>query len=612
MSYYKEIYNYTFKYKGLAWATILFNLLFVVFNLLSLVLFVPVLQLIFKSKEELVVVSEPHFQGGISGIIDYVRDAYNYEMYSLVKADPKGALLFVCISVFLAFLFKNIFRYGAVWTQSKLRMCVVRDVRGALFEKALRLPLAYHSNEKKGDLMARMNSDVNEIEVAVVSLLELIFREPLAIIINLFTLIYMSPQLTLISLLLLPISAFVISRIGKSLKRTAQKTQEQLGFLYASMDENLGGVRVIKAFNAIRFIAASFQQKNDQHQKLATRVFRKRDLSPLVNETLGATVLLALVYFGGRLILNGEQIGLTGEIFLTYIIVFSQFLRPIQSVSNNMANMTKAQASQDRINSLLHATDTVTEKAQCGDIKNFNNEISFNDVSFSYQEQPVLEHIDWRVKKGTLVAIVGESGSGKSTLMDLLQRFYDVSSGSIQIDGMDIKDLRISSLRNLIGVVSQESILFNLSAAQNIAFGDEYPNMEKIIAAAKVANAHEFISSLESGYDTILGERGNKLSGGQKQRIAIARAVYKDPAILILDEATSALDTASETLVQQALEKLMENRTSFVIAHRLSTVRNADQIIVLSKGQIVERGQHEELLVSPSLYKKLCALQGLT
>lgn len=612
MSYYKEIYNYTFKYKGLAWATILFNLLFVVFNLLSLVLFVPVLQLIFKSKEELVVVSEPHFQGGISGIIDYVRDAYNYEMYSLVKADPKGALLFVCVSVFLAFLFKNIFRYGAVWTQSKLRMCVVRDVRGALFEKALRLPLAYHSNEKKGDLMARMNSDVNEIEVAVVSLLELIFREPLAIIINLFTLIYMSPQLTLISLLLLPISAFVISRIGKSLKRTAQKTQEQLGFLYASMDENLGGVRVIKAFNAIRFIAASFQQKNDQHQKLATRVFRKRDLSPLVNETLGATVLLALVYFGGRLILNGEQIGLTGEVFLTYIIVFSQFLRPIQSVSNNMANMTKAQASQDRINSLLHATDTVTEKAQCSDIKNFNNEISFNDVSFSYEEQPVLEHIDWRVKKGTLVAIVGESGSGKSTLMDLLQRFYDVSSGSIQIDGMDIKDLRISSLRNLIGVVSQESILFNLSAAQNIAFGDEYPDMEKIIAAAKVANAHEFISSLESGYDTILGERGNKLSGGQKQRIAIARAVYKDPAILILDEATSALDTASETLVQQALEKLMENRTSFVIAHRLSTVRNADQIIVLSKGQIVERGQHEELLVSPSLYKKLCALQGLT
>ena len=507
---------------------------------------------------------------------------------------------------------KNIFRYGAVWTQSKLRMCVVRDVRSALFEKALQLPLAYHTNEKKGDLMARMNSDVNEIEVAVVSLLELIFREPLAIIINLFTLIYMSPQLTLISLLLLPISAFVISRIGKSLKRTAQKTQEQLGFLYASMDENLGGVRVIKAFNAIPFIAASFKQKNDQHQKLATRVFRKRDLSPLVNETLGATVLLALVYFGGRLILNGEHIGLTGEVFLTYIIVFSQFLRPIQSVSNNMANMTKAQASQDRINSLLNAADTIAEKSNCQDIQSFNAEISFNNVGFSYQEQPVLAQINWRVKKGTLVAIVGESGSGKSTLMDLLQRFYDVSEGSIQIDGVDLRDLRISSLRNLIGVVSQESILFNLSAAENIAFGEENPNMDKVIAAAKVANAHEFIVELERGYDTVLGERGNKLSGGQKQRIAIARAVYKDPAILILDEATSALDTASEKLVQEALEKLMQNRTSFVIAHRLSTVRNADQIIVLSKGEIVEAGKHSELLDKSVVYKKLCALQGMS
>ena len=612
MSYYKEIYNYTFKYKGLAWATILFNLLFVMFNLLSLVLFVPVLQLIFKSNKELSKVTAPQFKGGLSGIVDYVRDAYNFEMYSLVEADPKGALLFVCISVFLAFLLKNVFRYGAVWTQSKIRMSVVRDVRGALFEKSLRLPLAYHSKEKKGDLMARMNSDVNEIEVAVVSLLELIFREPLAIIINLLTLIYMSPQLTLISLFLLPVSAFVISKIGKSLKRTAQKTQEQLGFLYASMDENLGGIRVIKAFNAIRFISDSFGQKNDQHQKLATRVFRKRDLSPLVNETLGATVLLALVYFGGRLILNGDHIGLTGEVFLTYIIVFSQFLRPIQSVSNNMANMTKAQASQDRINSLLHATDAVTDKVNCIEIKQFENEITFQQVDFSYQEQPIIQQVNWAVQKGSLVAIVGESGSGKSTLMDLLQRFYDVTNGAITIDGVDIRDLSLASLRNLIGVVSQESILFNVSAAQNIAFGEENPDMEKVIAAAKVANAHDFITELDSGYDTALGERGNTLSGGQKQRIAIARAVYKDPAILILDEATSALDTASEKLVQQALEKLMQNRTCFVIAHRLSTVRNADQIIVLSKGKIIECGKHAELLSGTSMYKDLCALQGLT
>lgn len=611
MSYYKEIYRYTFKYKGLAWATILFNLLFVIFNLLSLVLFVPILQLIFKRPEDLPVVQKPHWQNGLSGVVDFAQDTYNYQMSILVKSDPKAALLFVCVSVFLAFLLKNIFRYGAVWTQSQLRMTVVRDIRSALFEKSLRLPLAYHSNEKKGDLMARMNSDVNEIEVAVVSLLELVFREPLAILINLVTLIYMSPQLTLTALLLLPISAFVISRIGKSLKRTAKKTQEQLGFLYASMDENLGGVRVIKAFSAIPFIAAQFREQNSQHQKLATRVFRKRDLSPLVNETLGATVLLALVFFGGRLILSGEGIGLTGEVFLTYIIVFSQFLRPIQSVSNNMANMTKAQASQDRINSLLNAVDPIVDMPQSEEVKAFNNTIAFQNVSFSYEDQPVLRQLNWEIKKGSLVAIVGESGSGKSTLMDLLLRFYDVRSGAILIDGKDIRTLKVSALRDLIGVVSQESFLFNLTVAENIAFGQTNIDFEKIVAAAKVANAHDFIMGLENGYETILGERGNKLSGGQKQRIAIARAVYKDPAILILDEATSALDTASEHLVQQALEKLMENRTSFVIAHRLSTVRNADEIIVLSNGAIVEKGKHNELLAQNSHYTKLCALQGL-
>lgn len=610
-SYYKEIYRYTFKYKTLAWLTILYNFLFVVFNLLSLVLFVPVLQLIFKSGSEMPILSEPKLTGGLDGLVNFIKDSYNYQMQLLVKTDPKGALLFVCVSVFLAFLLKNVFRYGAVWTQSKLRMSVVRDVRGALFEKALRLPLAYHSKEKKGDLMARMNSDVNEIEVAVVSLLELIFREPLAILINLVTLIYMSPQLTLISLLLLPVSAFVISRIGKSLKRTAQKTQEQLGFLYASMDEHLGGVRVIKSFNAIAFIAKSFKEKNDQHQKLATRVFRKRDLSPLVNETLGATVLLALVYFGGRLILNGDQIGLTGEVFLTYIIVFSQFLRPIQSVSNNMANMTKAQASQDRINNLLNAPDSITDSPNSIQIQEFNTTVSFQNVGFSYQEQPVLNQVNWEVKKGSLVAIVGESGSGKSTLMDLLQRNYDVSSGNILIDGHDIRSLSLNSLRNLIGVVSQESILFNLSAAQNIAFGEDNPDLEKVKRAAQIANAHEFIQELEESYDTLLGERGNKLSGGQKQRIAIARAIYKNPSILILDEATSALDTASEALVQDALEKLMTGRTSFVIAHRLSTVKNADQIIVLSKGKIIEKGTHDELLRLNGAYHNLCALQGL-
>lgn len=611
MSYYKEIYRYTFKYRGLAWATILFNLLFVVFNLLSLVLFIPVLQLIFKRPEELQKVAKPEWKG-LGNLIHYIQDAYNHELYVLVKSDPKSALLYVCVSVFIAFLLKNMFRYGAVWTQSQLRISVVRDIRLLLFKKSLELPLAYHSNEKKGDLMARMNSDVNEIEVAVVSLLELIFREPLAILINLITLIYMSPALTLTALLLLPVSAFVISRIGKSLKRTAKKTQEQLGFLYASMDENLGGVRVIKAFNAVRVVVEQFSKQNDQHQKLATRVFRKKDLSPLVNETLGAGVLLALVFFGGRLILNGTEIGLTGEVFLTYIIVFSQFLRPIQSVSNNMANMNKAHASQDRINSLLNAPNPLINAPNAPSISSFQHQVSFRDVGFAYNDQAVLEQINWEVQKGKLVAIVGESGSGKSTLMDLLLRYHDVSAGAIEIDGQNIQHINLESLRNLVGVVSQEPFLFNMTAAQNIAFGDTQIDMERVVHAAQVANAHEFILTLEDGYETLLGERGNKLSGGQKQRIAIARAIYKDPAILILDEATSALDTESETLVQQALENLMKDRTSFVIAHRLSTVRNADQIIVLSKGKIIEHGTHDSLMATKGLYQRLCALQGLS
>lgn len=612
MSYYREIYKYTFKYKGLAWATILFNLLFVIFNLLSLVLFIPVLQLIFRNPDDIVPVAYPKHHDGLIGWFQYIKEYYSYSWYELIKEYPQSALLVVCVSVLIAFVLKNVFRYAAVWTQSEIRMAVVRDVRSALFDKALSLPLAYHSNEKKGDLMARMNSDVNEIEVAVVSLLELIFREPLAILINLGTLIFMSPRLTLIALLLLPISAFVISRIGKSLKRTAKKTQEQLGFLYASMDENLGGIRIIKAFNANKYISNSFKEKNNQHQKLATRVFRKRDLSPLVNETLGAAVLLALVYFGGTLILEGKQIGLTGEVFLTYIIVFSQFLRPIQSVSNNMANMTKAQASQDRINALLNAKDAVTEAKISIEKTSFEKEIEFKNVSFAYQEQEVLTDINWKVQKGKLVAIVGESGSGKSTLMDLLQRFYDPTKGAIEIDGVDLSKLKLHDLRALIGVVTQESILFNISAAENIAFGDDNPDFERIVEAAKVANAHDFISALENGYDSPLGERGNKLSGGQKQRIAIARAVYKNPSILILDEATSALDTESESLVQQALERLMKERTSFVIAHRLSTVRTADEIIVVSKGQIIERGVHQELIQLKGHYHRLCELQGLS
>jgi subfamily B ATP-binding cassette protein MsbA len=590
---------------------VLCNLLFVIFNLLSLVLFIPILQLIFRKPEEIAPIGSPIWDHSFGGLFIYIKDWYNFTMYELVSDSPKSALLFVCLTVMLAFLFKNIFRYGAVWFQSQLRMAVVRDVRDKLFEKILVLPLSYYSNERKGDLMARMNSDVGEVEVAVISMLELLFREPIAVAINIVSLVYLSPELTLISLFLLPISAFVISRIGKSLKRTAKAGQEQTGLLFSAMEEALSGIRIIKAFNANGFILKGFKKINLTHQKLITKTFRKKDLSPLLNETLGAMVMLLLVWFGGNLILDQKGNGLTGEVFMTFIIVFSQLLRPIQGVSSSIANMTKANVSLDRINNILEEDERIIEKPQSIVIKDLNDSVEFNNVSFGYGQEIVLKSINLRVKKGSSVALVGESGSGKSTMMDLLTRFYDVESGEVLIDGVNVKDLTIKSLRGLIGIVSQESILFNTSVRENIAFGDENPSIEKVIEAAKTANAYDFIMGLENGFDTVIGERGNKLSGGQKQRLSIARAIYLDPQILILDEATSSLDTESEQLVQSALERIMLGKTTFIIAHRLSTIINAEQIIVLSKGTIVEQGNHQDLLKLNGFYSKFCALQGI-
>ena len=607
----KQIYRYTFRYKGVALLVVLCNLLFVIFNLLSLVLFIPILQLIFRKPEEIAHVSSPIWDHSFGGLFIYIKDWYNFTMYELVSDSPKSALLFVCITVMLAFLFKNIFRYGAVWFQSQLRMAVVRDVRDKLFEKILVLPLSYYSNERKGDLMARMNSDVGEVEIAVVSMLELLFREPIAVAINIVSLVYLSPELTLISLFLLPISAFVISRIGKSLKRTAKAGQEQTGLLFSAMEEALSGIRIIKAFNANGFILKGFKKINLTHQKLITKTFRKKDLSPLLNETLGAMVMLLLVWFGGNLILDQKGNGLTGEVFMTFIIVFSQLLRPIQGISSSIANMTKANVSLERINNILEEDERIIEKPQAIEINGLNDSVEFNNVSFGYGQEVVLNSINLRVEKGSSVALVGESGSGKSTMMDLLTRFYDVESGEVLIDGINVKDLTIKSLRSLIGIVSQESILFNTSVTENIAFGDENPSIEKVIEAAKTANAYDFIMGLETGFDTVIGERGNKLSGGQKQRLSIARAIYLDPQILILDEATSALDTESEQLVQSALERIMVGKTTFIIAHRLSTIINADQIIVLSKGAIVEEGNHQDLLKLNGFYTKFCTLQGI-
>ena len=607
----RQIFNYSFKYKKLAFLTIIGNLLFTFFNLLSLVLFIPFLQLIFSSEKLQKVIPKPSFSGETATLPDFIISSYNYQMHDMVIHDPKQALFSVCIMVFSAFFLKNLFRYMAIWFQSELRFSVVRDVRDELFEKSIHLPLSFHTQERKGDLISRMSSDVGEIENGVVAILEILFRDPISIFIHIVSLLYISPSLTLASFFLLPISAFVISRVGKSLKRTAQQSQSQLGLLISSIDESLSGVRIIKSFNASGFIFTMFKKINLRHQKLYTKTMRKKDVSSLLNETIGAGVMMCLVWFGGQEILENTNNGLTGELFLTFIIIFSQLLRPIQSISNGMALMNKAKVSLDRVNEVLQTDEKIIEKKNAKSIIDFKSTISFENISFKYAEETIISSFSLEVKKGKLIAIVGESGSGKSTLMDLLPRFYDVSEGVILIDEVDIRDYKIADLRGLIGIVSQESILFNISVLDNIAFGDPNPDRNRVIEAAKIANAHGFISDMDETYDSIVGERGNKLSGGQKQRISIARAVYKNPKILILDEATSALDTESEMLVQEALEKLMENRTSFVIAHRLSTVRNADEIIVLAKGKIIEQGNHDYLTKKKGAYHKFCELQGL-
>ena len=606
-----EIHRYAFTYRMTSILIIVFNILFTIFNLISLVMFIPFFKVIFLETEiDPSATIQPIYEGGFVDFFTYMINYFNYYMHVLIENNPKDALFLICCSILSAFILKNLFRYGAVWHQSKLRMVVVRDIRNTLYEKAMNLPLSFYSEERKGDLMARMTTDVNDIEIAVVSVLELIYREPIAVIISIGALVYLSPQLTILSFVLLPISALIISRIGKSLKKTAKKGQDQMGQLTSEMEEGLGAIRVIKAFNAVPQMLKSFQHTNLVHQELITKAFRKKDLSSPLNETLGAFVLVCIVWFGGGMILDHET-NLTGGKFITFIVVFSQLLRPIQGIASSIGFLNKTKASQDRINEILTTDEKIFESANPSNLEELMTELKFEHVSFKYKDEFVLKNINFTIPRGKTYALVGESGSGKSTISDLLPRFYDVTEGNILYDTTNIRDASIQDLRSHIGIVSQESILFNDTARNNIMFGSLTATEEEVIAAAKIANAHEFIMTLENGYDTNIGERGNKLSGGQKQRMSIARAVLKNPSIMILDEATSALDTESEKLVQDALEKLMKDRTSLVIAHRLSTIQNADQIIVLSKGEIKEMGTHQELLESKGLYFNLCSLQGI-
>ncbi len=604
MKSFAKILKYAAGYKKYAFINIFCNILSIIFELLSLMLFIPLLNLLFNQETE-VVISEPSF----AFTKEFASDYYSYTVQEYIGDNDKAAaLLFVCVAVGILSLFKNIFRYSALYYISVLRTGVVRDLRKKIHGKTLDLPLSYYSEQRKGDIMARMTSDVQEVEWSILNSLELMFREPIAVLLYVATLIVMNAELTIFAMVLLPVSGLIIGQLGKSLRRSSTKVQEMVGSILSSIEETLGGLRIIKAFNAEDHIKNKFNNINEQHTKLTLKMARKKDAAAPMSEFMGITVMVVLVFYGGSLVLEGDS-NFSGSEFMAYIILFARLLTPVKAFSTAYAIVLKGAASADRLEEVLQAKNDITDVSNPITVNDFTNAITYKDVEFGYDSATVLDNVNVTIQKGKTIALVGESGGGKSTFADLLPRFYDINKGEILIDGINIKDIGLKNLRGLMGIVTQESILFNDTIINNIALGTENFTKEQVIEAAKIANAHNFIIEMENGYETSIGDRGGKLSGGQRQRLSIARAVLKNPPILILDEATSALDTESEKLVQDALFKLMQNRTSIVIAHRLSTIQHADEILVIQKGKIVERGTHIELLEQAGVYKKLSDLQ---
>jgi ATP-binding cassette, subfamily B, bacterial MsbA len=600
-----KVLRYAIPYWGFALLNILFNIVSVVFSLVSFAAVIPVLNILFKLEKPVLV--PPAFEWSF----DSMKQNFYYQIGRLI--DQYGeltTLAYICVVIVVVFFLKNLFRYLAMYYIAEVRNGVVRDIRNALYYKILILPLSYYSEKKKGDIISRMTTDVQEVEWSVLSSLEMLFRDPVTIIAYLVTLFMMNYELTLMVLVLLPVTGLLIGRIGRSLKRTSAKGQIKMGELLSNIEETISGLRNIKAFNSINWANANFQDTNFKYNRLMVRLFRKRDLASPLSEFMGIAVSVFVIWYGGRIILSPGS-SMDAAIFIVYITVFSQLINPIKALSTAVYNVQKGAASVERIEQILSAEEVITEKEGAIPVKEFKEHIEYKNVWFRYGQEDVLKNINLIIPKGKSIALVGASGSGKSTMADLLPRFYDVTQGEILIDGTSIRDFVISDVRGLMGIVSQETILFNATVLDNITFGMQNVKKEDVIAAAKVANAHEFIMEMPEGYETNIGDRGIKMSGGQRQRISIARAVLRNPPVMILDEATSALDTESERLVQDALISLMQNRTSLVIAHRLSTIQHADEIVVMQRGEIVERGTHNDLMALKGVYKRLNDLQAM-
>ncbi len=610
MKTYFRILSFAKPYNRFLPQYIIVTSLAVVFGVMNFTLLKPLFDVIFDQADATQIArysEEPQFAMNIDYLIQY----FNYQLYAITdKYDKTGALFFVCAIIIVTVFLSNLFRYMSSMIMAKVRARVVKNIRVAVFDHVSKMHLGFFSGKRKGDIMSRITNDVQEVEFSVVGSLKVLFKEPATLISYFVVLFAMSFKLTLFTLVLFPVSGFIISEVVKRLKRNAIETQESLGRIVNILDESLSGIRVIKAFNARRYILQKFDDESKKYAGLVVSMARKNELASPVSELLGVSVVAIILLFGGTMVLNNES-NLQASEFITYIIIFSQVLIPAKAISSAFSNLQRGLASGVRIFDILDTQTAIKNNNAPKEKNSFDSIIQINNVSFSYDKKPVLKNINLAVEKGKTVALVGPSGGGKSTLADLIPRFYDPTHGEIAIDGINIKDIELYSLRGLFGIVTQESILFNDTIFNNIAFGIKNAREQDVIKAAQIANAHNFIIQSPNGYQTVIGERGTKLSGGQRQRLTIARAVLKNPPILILDEATSALDSESEKLVQEAITKLMQNRTSIVIAHRLSTIQHADKILVIDQGTIKEEGNHDELIQKKGIYTKLSEMQAM-
>lgn len=610
MQTYLRILSYARPFGKFVPTYIFYTLFSIIFGLINFTLLKPLFDVIFEQVDP---ESLEKFRtlAPFSFTVEYFTGLFNHYFITVQDEYGKmGTLLFVCIFIVFSVFLSNLFTYLSGIVLAKVRATVIKGMRIDIFEKVGALHIGYFSNERKGDLMSKMTNDVQEVENSIVQSLRVVFREPATIILYFTVLFFMSVKLTLFTILIIPISGAIIGGITRRLKKKAVQSQQSLGRIVNILEETLGGMRVIKAFNAERFIGKKFDQENEYYSQVNVSMARKNELASPISQFLGVSVVAGILVYGGSLVLSGES-DLSASNFITYIIIFTQVLNPAKEISRAVSNIQRGIASAERIFEVVDTQSQIKAPSNPKKISGFNNSIEFNQVSFAYEDKLVLKNINFKLGKGKTIALVGPSGGGKSTLADLVPRFYDPTSGGIFLDGTDLREFLPSDLRSLMGIVTQESILFNDTVFNNIAFGIEGATEVEVMEAAKIANAHQFISQLENGYQTSIGERGSKLSGGQRQRLSIARAVLKNPPILILDEATSALDSESELLVQEALTKLMTNRTTLVIAHRLSTIQHADEILVIENGEIVQRGTHSNLMMEEGLYQKLSSIQAV-